>query len=221
MSSLQQRLSDLITRVGTEFKSVRAVEGALTGLSTTAKTNLVAAINEVFSMAQSAASSGGAAINDSAASGTTTYSSNKIGTLIAALILDTASDATHTWSASKITSSISNAVSAIISDTATDTGHAWSASKVTSYVAGQVSALVNGAPGALDTLKEFSDALGADPNFATTMATALGNRLRVDAAQSLTAPQQAQGQTNLDVYGKAAIGDPDTDLVAIFTAALV
>lgn len=44
----------------------------------------------------------------------------------------------------------------------------------TSYVDTQVAALVNGAPGTLDTLKELSDALGADANFATTVSTQIG-----------------------------------------------
>ena len=36
--------------------------------------------------------------------------------------------------------------------------------------------MVNSAPGTLDTLKELSDALGGDPNFATTMATQIGGK---------------------------------------------
>ena len=45
------------------------------------------------------------------------------------------------------------------------------------YVDDRVAGLVNSAPAALDTLKELSTALGDDPNFATTMATALGNKV--------------------------------------------
>ena len=39
------------------------------------------------------------------------------------------------------------------------------------YADGLISGLINGAPGVLDTLKELSDALGGDENFATTIAT--------------------------------------------------
>lgn len=39
--------------------------------------------------------------------------------------------------------------------------------------------LVNAAPGALDTLKELADALGDDPNFATTVASALALKANV------------------------------------------
>lgn len=45
------------------------------------------------------------------------------------------------------------------------------------YVDDKVASLVDSAPETLDTLKELSTALGNDPNFATTMATALGNKV--------------------------------------------
>jgi hypothetical protein len=77
-----------------------------------------------------------------------------------------------------------------------------------------------GVPAALDTLDELAQALADDANFAATTTTALGNRLRVDVNnQGLTAQQQANGQTNLGVLGSAAIGDPETDLVAVYTTA--
>jgi hypothetical protein len=43
------------------------------------------------------------------------------------------------------------------------------------YVDGAVSGLVNSAPATLDTLKELSDALGADANFAATVAGQIGD----------------------------------------------
>lgn len=109
---------------------------------------------------------------------------------------------------------------AVINDTAASTSAVYSSQKTTDLINASVSALVNGSPAALDTLQELATALGSDPNFAATVTTSLGNRLRVDAAQTLTAPQQAQGQSNLSVYGKADIGDPTTDFVAVLTAAL-
>jgi len=41
----------------------------------------------------------------------------------------------------------------------------------------RLAALVNASPATLDTLKELADALGQDPNFATTVTTALGTKL--------------------------------------------
>lgn len=63
--------------------------------------------------------------------------------------------------------------------------------------------LSDSAPTTLDTLNELANALGDDPNFATTTATALGNRLRFDAAQSLTTGQKTQAQANLGLADMA------------------
>jgi hypothetical protein len=44
-----------------------------------------------------------------------------------------------------------------------------------------IAALVASAPSALNTLKELSDALGADANYAATITTALGNKQPLDS----------------------------------------
>jgi hypothetical protein len=64
----------------------------------------------------------------------------------------------------------------------------------------KIADLVASSPATLDTLDELAAALGDDPNFATTMATSLGNRLRVDtAAQSLSGTQKTNAKTNIDL----------------------
>jgi hypothetical protein len=45
------------------------------------------------------------------------------------------------------------------------------------YIDSAISGLVNGAPEALNTLQELSQALGADANFATTVSTSIGSKL--------------------------------------------
>ncbi|HEX8402231.1 MAG TPA: hypothetical protein VF628_11070 [Allosphingosinicella sp.] len=74
--SLDANLLALLTAVGGDVKSLRLADGDLSQLATTAKNNLVAAINEVYGMVGSA----GAAINDTAGDGATavTWSANKI-----------------------------------------------------------------------------------------------------------------------------------------------
>lgn len=47
---------------------------------------------------------------------------------------------------------------------------------IESMVDTKISGLVNSAPETLDTLKELSDALGNDPNFATTIANQIGSK---------------------------------------------
>lgn len=183
--SLVTQVSDLATRVGTEFKTVRAEVSAATGslaaLATTDKSNLVAAINEVFAAGP--------------------------GTITA----DDITDATTLGKA---------LIRAVDAAAARGALSVYSTAEADAAMAATAAAVVDAAPGALDTLRELATALGDNPNFAAQVATDLGNRLRVDAAQTLTGTQQTQGQDNLNVYSRAQIGDPATDFVSIFENAL-
>lgn len=100
-----------------------------------------------------------------------------------------------------------------INDTTTNTSATWSSQKINDAINNAVVALVNGAGTTLDTLKELADALGNDANFAATLAEQMSKRVRVDAAQTFTVAEQAQGCANL------GIGNPDTDFVAAYTTA--
>jgi len=157
------RIIALAQAIGTDIKGLNVKVGDLTALSTTAKGNLVAALNEIYTLV----GTGGAVIDDAAGDG----------------------DTDVVWSANKVFDTIELAKQAVKDD------------------------LLDGAGTALDTLKELADALNNDPNFAATIATALGFRLRFDEAQVLTTAQKLQGCTNL------GIGDPETDLAAAYTAA--
>ena len=167
--SLETKIVALAQAMGTDIKALRLAQGDLTALTTTTKTSLVAAINELVLLV---ANSGGARIDDGATSG-----------------------GAVTWSVDKITSSITAASNALKDE------------------------LVGGAADALDTLAELAAALGDDPNFATTIATELGNRVRYDAAQTLTAEQKTQACENIGAVELAAIGNPDRDLAAVYAAA--
>lgn len=85
--TLEQRLLDLVNAIGPDIKALKLANGVLADLDTTAKGNLVAAINEVYGIA-TAASGGGAVINDAAGDGDTTHtwSADKIGDSLAAAI---------------------------------------------------------------------------------------------------------------------------------------
>jgi len=156
---LSARILALAVATGTAIKNLITNQGTLSTLTTTAKNSLVAAINEVKSSS--------ILINDTTASGTTTYSSNKIQ-----LVADASALATK-------------------------------------------NALLAGASSAFDTLKEIEVELIKDSNIAAGLTTAVGNRVRFDAAQSLTTAQITQVGNNI------GIGEPDTDFVAAFKAALV
>ena len=83
------------------------------------------------------------------------------------------------------------------------------AEEVAQAIKKAVDDLVNGSGSALDTLKELADALGNDPEFATTVGNALGVRVRVDAPSTFTAAQKAQGRANLDALGFIDKGKAD------------
>ena len=114
---------------------------------------------------------------------------------------------------------------AAIDDAAGDgaTAVTWSADKIHDTIEAAKLAVKNeltdGAGAALDTLAELAAALNNDPNFAATIAAEIANRVRYDAAQTLTAPQQAQARANIGALGAVEIGNPDHDFVADYTAA--
>lgn len=174
--TIETRIVALAQAIGTDIKALKADQGTLSALNTTAKTSLVEAINELLMLIGSA----GAAIDDGAGNGSTDV----------------------TWSADKIFDSIEAAKAAVKND------------------------LINGAAAALDTLNELAAALNNDPSFATTIAGEIANRVRYDAAQTLTAPQQTQARANIgaasatDVSGLiAGLGNYDRDYAADYAAA--
>ena len=75
--SLATRIESLVLRVAQEFNDVRAKVGNLTNLTTTDKSSLVAAINELKATVVPSA-----VIDDAQVSATTTYSSTKIVALL-------------------------------------------------------------------------------------------------------------------------------------------
>lgn len=162
--SLQTQISSLVLRVADEFNTVKGRTGTLTSLTTTNKSSLVAAINEL-----KAALLASVAINDSTVATTSTYSSSKIVTVLDALKAE----------------------------------------------------ILGGADSAFDTLLELQQALQNDQTGIAALTAAIDKRVRFDAAQTLTAPEQTQARTNIGAVAITDIGDTTTDFVAIFTAALV
>lgn len=85
-------------------------------------------------------------------------------------------------------------------------------------VASAVAALVNAAPSTLDTLAELSAALGSDPNFATTMTTALAAKLSSAAAAATYVPRGTLSINIMDAPYGAVAGDTGDQLSAIQSA---
>lgn len=166
--SLQTRFESLVVRLAAEFKTIYSRIGQLSSLSTTDKSSLVASINELRTLVQTA--SNAQLINDAqAGSSATTFSASKITALLDALKTD----------------------------------------------------ILGGADAAFDTLKELQTAIQSDQSGITALLAAVDKRVRFDAAQSLTADEQTQARSNIGAIAASAIGNPETDLVAAFEAALV
>lgn len=71
------------------------------------------------------------------------------------------------------------------------------------YVKQKIAELVNGSDASLDTLKELADALGNDPNFATTIMTAIGKKLDA-TAMAQAALADGKGNNIAETYATKA-----------------
>lgn len=160
MATTQAELDQAFVEVGTQIKATRTLVGLLASLTTTEKSNLVAAINEVNAKTAGA----GAQIDDVTARTTTVYSSSRTDAQIA------------------------TARAALKAE------------------------ILGGAGATVDTLQEIATLLANsdidDDNAIAALTTALGNRVRFDAAQTLTAPQKVQANDNIGSVSLVQFGDP-------------
>ena len=101
------------------------------------------------------------------------------------------------------------------------TGTTFSASKITSLLDSLKADLLGGADAAFDTLKELQTAILNDQTGISALLAAVDKRVRFDAVQTLTAPEQLQARQNIGAVAQTDIGDTETDFVAIFEAALL
>jgi len=101
---------------------------------------------------------------------------------------------------------------------------------ISGYVSTQIANLVDTAPTTLDTLNELAAALGDDPNFATTIATSIGNKVSKSGdtmTGNLTAPKfiTSGGTSSQFVKGDGTLDSStyltsfsETDTLATVTA---
>lgn len=242
--TLAQEVTDLAVRVGTEFNTVRtevdSTTGVLTSLTTTDKTNLVAAINEV----QSEVGGGGATNLATTLSATQTIVTSDTGTdatipaadatnagvMTAAMQtklagIEAAADVTD---AGNIASSINGASAkttpidadlvGLIDTEASNVLKKLTLANLKNLV---IAAIQTGAPEALNTIDEIAAALQDNPNQITEILTAQALRVRVDtAAQGLTDTQKGNARTNIAAASSVDVGDTARDFVADFEGAL-
>lgn len=244
--SLSTNVNNLATAIATSVKSlwttINGNDGSGFSRLSTSATNLVDAINEVND-----AVAGATGIDDGTTGSSTTWSSQKIsdedddirsdlGADIAAKpsINDSTASGSSVYSSTKTDSQIAAAVAAvpapesIIDDTTAADDTVYSSNKTDVQIATAVADLVDSAPGTLDTLSELAAALGGDADFATTVSTALGNRVRTDtASQGLNSTQQSNARTNIAAAAASdlsalvtAVGDTTTNYVTTFEGGL-
>lgn len=206
MATLESRIIALAQSIGVDIKTINAAIGVMAGLSTASKSNLVAAINEVYTLA--------------------TTADSEIGDLTG---LTTTAKTTLVLAINEVKAAVSAIdLTALIDDTALagTTTKTYSADKIIGLLSSLETKIMGGiTPETLDTIKELADYLTSN-TVAGGIVEQLANRVRVDAVQNFDAAQQAQGRANIGAASaadlaalSAAIGNTDHDYVADYVAA--
>jgi len=217
--SLSTNVVNLATRVATEVKAVRTLINGnaadLSALTTSAKGNLVASLNEL--------KSGLTALSTEL--GTYKTSNNAEVTTIKANIATI--NGTLTSIQNAINSlDVSAQVLALINDNTTSTTKVWSSSKTSAAITTAVGDVVAMAPGALNTLKELATALGDDANFAGTITGLISGKAALGHTHSISEVVNLQDSldskaTNAALTSLAtAVGDTTTNYATTFEAGL-
>lgn len=218
-------LKQVLATIAKERNDMKGTIGTLSQLSTTAKNNLVAALNELHT-ALPAIRTGIRAKEEASDSSIVSekairigldakidkptgvndrnkiYKTNEAGTDVVLVDLkdvtgidDTAKSAVKTYSSNKIEDLIVAAKTAVKND------------------------LTGGASEAFDTLKELETALKGNDGDIATILTAQSKRVAV-TTQTFTTAEKGIARANIDTYGKGDIdgklGDMSSDLKAYF-----
>lgn len=215
--SLQIRLTDLITAIGTDYKQFRtwitgSPTGTLSGLTTTAKTDLVAAINEV-----KAGSSGAPPDASTAVKGIIEIATlGEVGTgtdSVRAVTPEGVRQERVALKAEILGPGVPAALDTLDELAAALADDANFSASITTSLAGKqpldsdltaIAALVSAA----DKLPYSTGAAA----WALTPFTAAARSLLDDA-------DVVAMRTTLSVYSQAEMGNPETDLVALYTTA--
>lgn len=217
----EQQVDALAAAIVADTNGVRALIGALGSLTTADKTTIVAAINEVNAKAGTGGGTAATNLTFTRNATTVTVASDTgadavlpvadatnagvMGASQASKLagIATNADVTSATNVGSVAAAAAAKASPVDADTIplTDSQASNALKKVSISTLKNVviAAIQSGAPALLDTIDELAAALGDDPNAITAINTALGNRLRVDAAQGLNATQQAQGRSNLGI----------------------
>ena len=243
-TTLSSQISALATQVGSDIKQIIANIGDLNQLTTSEKTSLVVALNELKASITQASN----LINDSATGTTTTWSSSKISTQIQAAVNALINGAPSTLDTLKeLATAIETNKDAITALQSIANGHvkfneaqslepqqqktarnnigAAAASDVTT-LQGTVSTLSSTVQTVQTTANTNKTAIGTLTNLSTNAKSNLVEALNEVSATASTAQQtatQAQGTANSAQSAvttlQTNVGDTTTDFVSVYEAA--
>ena len=246
MTTQTERIKLLAQAIGTDIALLKTTIGVKTDLSTTDKTNLVAAINElaikiaaVETLQQTAT-----AIDDSAPKANRVYSSNKVqslineinailGTLYASGYADvgvglkTLKDKVDTLEQKTVD------LTKLINDTATATTSVWSSTKTDAAITAAVGTAKSELTDKInaDVAKVKSDILGAGVPETLDTLKEIADKLNGDAALVANMSVALNNRVRFDeaqvlsseqktrACTNIGIGEPNTDFVAIYNVA--
>lgn len=201
--SLTLQLEAAMVTIATDIKDLRNRIGVLGTLSTTNKTNTVAAINELYTSLNSTTQALNNLINDALGAG----------------------DLTHTWSINQIITYVQNIRSDILGGIppstldsiyeladgiqqngsslnliTTSLGYRVRVDAAQNFSVGeQAQGRANIGAAADSELQALITALGNDPNFATTITNLIGTKLSFAVILSLTAQEKLNVKTSIDL----------------------
>jgi hypothetical protein len=221
--SLATNLQNLATRVATEVKALRTLVNGnaadLSALSTTAKANLVAAINELAAELDAVSGGAGVAPATETVAGivelaTLTEATAGVDTTraVTAAGVKAVRDALKTEILGAGVPEALDTLDELAAALGDDSNFAAS---VTTSLAGKqpLDATLTALAGVTTVADRLIFASGPD-SFAVTTLTGFARTLLDDI-------DAAAARTTLNVYSKTEIGDPETDFVATFEAGLV
>lgn len=200
MSNPSEQISTLATEVATECKAIRTLIGSLSGLSTSTKASIVAAVNELKN-------------NADALSNALNALTTRVGTAESGVSTNTGEIATLKSGLSTLSGTVGGmqgeiraleaavAAATEISDATTDTDTTWSSTKIANELTALAQSvkddLLGGAGTAYDTLKELADFIIAHGTEIDALKALAAGHVKYDGAQSLTDAQKLQARTNI------------------------
>lgn len=208
MTTFSEQITNLATRAATECRSLHTKIGQLSSLTTTDKTSVVSALNEIKAQANTAASS----VNDlasrlGAVEAQQSTNTGDIGTIrssVATLQTTVSGLQTSVADLEKAFESVSE-----IDDANVSTVTTYSSSKITDAINAAKQAVKNdllgGAGDAVDTLKELADLIETNADAITALENLAAGHVKYDAIQSLTDAQKEQARTNIGASKSADV----------------